>query len=249
MADDWLQIFDDFSTKVVSRTDKSKGAYVPTKEQKAVILGAGFAPTEGPTNRVVTFGILGSESGIIEVSYYSSLREGSGRTPETRMGRGIVGWIDIGDHLTIGRIGTQLFLSKEKSNAAKPFAGELGRQLAKSVDPSRVIAKAKLRKGPPPRQKRTINDFIRDPYVVAAALLRAKNLCEMPNCTSLLFNRDDDKPYLEVHHITPLGEGGDDELNNTSALCPRCHRELHYGKLRSQKRATLSDEIDRKMKS
>ena len=86
MADDWLKLFDDFSTKVVSRTDKGKSAYVVNAAQKAIILAAGFSPTDGPSDRVLIFGVLGTANGLLSVSYYNSIREGAGRTPETRMG-------------------------------------------------------------------------------------------------------------------------------------------------------------------
>ncbi len=247
MSDDWLKLFDDFATKVVSKTDKAKSAYVVDAAQKEVLLAAGIAATEGPSDRVLQIGILGTESGQLSISYYNSLREGAGRTPETRMGKGIVAWIEIGDRLTIGRIGNELFFAKEKRDAVEPMPDELGRQLAKSVDSAKIIAKAKLRTGPPPKRTRQINDFVRDPYIVAAALARAKDQCEMPNCKSLLFQRDDDRSYLEVHHILPLGEGGDDTLINAAALCPSCHRELHFGKLRLKKRAQLKSAIDKKL--
>ena len=39
----------------------------------------------------------------------------------------------------------------------------------------------------------------------------------------------DDTPFLEVHHIQPLAEGGKDTVKNTVALCPNCHREAHFG--------------------
>lgn len=247
MSDDWLKLFDDFATKVVSKTDKAKSAYVVDAAQKDVLLAAGIAPTEGPSDRVLQIGILGTESGQLSISYYNSLREGAGRTPETRMGKGIVAWIEIGDRLTIGRIGNELFFAKQKRDAVEPMPDELGRQLAKSVDSAKIIAKAKLRTGPPPKRTRQINDFVRDPYIVAAALARAKDQCEMPNCKSLLFQRDDDRSYLEVHHILPLGEGGDDTLINAAALCPSCHRELHFGKLRLKKRAQLKSAIDKKL--
>jgi predicted restriction endonuclease len=162
------------------------------------------------------------------------------------MGKGIVAWVEIGDLLTIGRIGNALFFAKEKRNAAEPMADELGRQLARSVDPAKIIAKAKLRAGPPPKRMRQIIDFVRDPYIVAAALARADDQCEVSNCKSQLFQRDDDRSYLEVHHIVPLGEGGDDTLINAAALCPSCHRELHFGKLRLEKRAELKSVIDKK---
>ena len=247
MANDWLSLFDEFSTKVVSKTDKDKGAYVVNAEQKSVIEAAGFLPTNGPSDRILQFGILGTESGQLGVSYYNSLREGAGRTPETRMGREVVAWVEIGDLLTIGRIGKQLFFSKEKRSAPEPMPDELGRQLAKSVDLEKLIAKAKRRAGPPPKRQRTINDFVRDPFVVAAALARGEGRCEMPKCASQLFDRDDDRPYLEVHHITPLGEGGDDTLLNAAALCPACHRELHFGKRRMEKRKLLRGAISQKM--
>lgn len=246
MADDWLIIFDDFATKVVSKTDKRKSAYVVDKPQQAVLLAAGISPTKGPSERTLKIGILGSENGQLSVSYYNSLREGAGRTPETRMGKEIVAWVEIGDLLTIGRIGHEAFFAKEKHNAAEPLADELGRQLAKSVDPAKLIAKAKLRTGPPPKRTRQISDFVRDPYIIAAALARAQDQCEIPNCTSQLFQRDDNRSYLEVHHIVPLGEGGDDSLINAAALCPSCHRELHFGKLRLKKRAELKSVIDNK---
>jgi HNH endonuclease len=246
MSDDWLKIFDDFATKVVSKTDKAKSAYVVDVPQQAILFAAGIAPTKGPSDRILQIGILGTENGQLSVSYYNSLREGAGRTPETRMGKGIVAWVEIGDLLTIGRIGNALFFAKEKRNAAEPMADELGRQLARSVDPAKIIAKAKLRAGPPPKRMRQISDFVRDPYIVAAALARADDQCEVSNCKSQLFQRDDDRSYLEVHHIVPLGEGGDDTLINAAALCPSCHRELHFGKLRLEKRAELKSVIDKK---
>jgi hypothetical protein len=246
MADDWFKIFDEYSTKTVSKTDKEKGAYVVNSQQKSVIYRAGILPTDSQTDRLLNFGVLGDENSQLSVSYYNSLRIGAGRTPETRMGREIVAWVQIGDLLTIGRIGNQLFFVKETGLTSEPAAENLGRQLAKLVDPAKIMARAKQRVGPPPKRARMINDFVRDFYIVAAALLRADGSCEMPNCTSALFERDDDRPYLEVHHVMPLGEGGDDTLINAAALCPSCHRELHYGKRRLQKRETLRKAIEAK---
>lgn len=84
---------------------------------------------------------------------------------------------------------------------------------------------------------------MRDVYVVAAAILRYGGKCEMPGCTRNLFLKDDDSPYLEVHHVTPLAEDGDDTLVNAAALCPHCHRALHFGKDRMAKRGVLAKHI------
>jgi len=35
------------------------------------------------------------------------------------------------------------------------------------------------------------------------------------------------EPYLEVHHIIWLSKGGDDDIDNTVALCPNCHKKMH----------------------
>lgn len=32
---------------------------------------------------------------------------------------------------------------------------------------------------------------------------------------------------LEIHHVLPLSEGGDNDLYNLSLLCPNCHRAIH----------------------
>lgn len=72
--------------------------------------------------------------------------------------------------------------------------------------------------------------FQRNPFVVAEALFRANGYCE--KCKkSAPFLRDNDKtPYLEVHHIVTLSEGGEDTIENVIAVCPNCHRQAHYGK-------------------
>lgn len=34
---------------------------------------------------------------------------------------------------------------------------------------------------------------------------------------------------VQVHHITPLNEGGTDDIDNAIPLCPNCHDEVHGG--------------------
>ncbi len=70
--------------------------------------------------------------------------------------------------------------------------------------------------------------FKRNPDVIAEALLHANGVCQ--GCDQAApFLRADGRPYLEVHHREPLGEGGADTIENAIALCPNCHRERHYG--------------------
>ncbi len=70
--------------------------------------------------------------------------------------------------------------------------------------------------------------YERDPYVAAYALKEAKGICydcrkEGPfklNATGF--------PFLEVHHVRMLKDGGSDTVDNVIALCPNCHRARHY---------------------
>ena len=71
--------------------------------------------------------------------------------------------------------------------------------------------------------------FQRNPDVVAEVLDRANGACECC-CAPAPFNRaSDGTPYLEVHHVKFLANGGEDTVENAEALCPNCHRKKHHG--------------------
>ncbi|QUO46543.1 MULTISPECIES: HNH endonuclease [Halorubrum] len=44
------------------------------------------------------------------------------------------------------------------------------------------------------------------------------------------FEDIDGEPYLEVHHLHNRGDGGPDDPENVIAICPNCHRRVHYGR-------------------
>jgi hypothetical protein len=71
--------------------------------------------------------------------------------------------------------------------------------------------------------------FERSSLVVAIARTRANHRCEVPACQHSLFVCMDGRTYSEVHHIVPLGEGGEDTPANVACLCPAHHREAHVG--------------------
>ncbi|WP_240698763.1 MULTISPECIES: HNH endonuclease [Vibrio] len=64
---------------------------------------------------------------------------------------------------------------------------------------------------------------------MAEVLLRAKGTCERCKSPAPFTRKSHQTPYLEVHHIIRLADGGKDTIENTLALCPNCHRELHFG--------------------
>jgi 5-methylcytosine-specific restriction protein A len=56
---------------------------------------------------------------------------------------------------------------------------------------------------------------------------RAQGLCE--GCGNPApFVKVDGSPYLEVHHINKLSDGGPDDPQWVSAICPNCHRRSHF---------------------
>jgi 5-methylcytosine-specific restriction enzyme A len=71
--------------------------------------------------------------------------------------------------------------------------------------------------------------FIRNPDVVAEVLHRANGTCERCKNPAPFLRKKDKSPYLEVHHTIQLADGGEDTTENAVALCPNCHRQLHFG--------------------
>ena len=81
----------------------------------------------------------------------------------------------------------------------------------------------------PARRILIVVAFDRNPDVVAAVLTRAAGKCERCNLSAPFIRRKSRTPYLEVHHRKLLADDGEDTVDNAEALCPNCHRELHYG--------------------
>lgn len=73
----------------------------------------------------------------------------------------------------------------------------------------------------------TVTQYERDPAVKAWVLKHANGVCERCNLPAPFLGADG-LPYLEVHHVRKLAEKGSDTTNNVVAICPNCHRELHY---------------------
>lgn len=69
--------------------------------------------------------------------------------------------------------------------------------------------------------------YARSPEVKAWILQESKGICSLCLKTAP-FRMPNGEPFLEVHHIIPLSEGGEDTPDNCAALCPNCHRAVHY---------------------
>ena len=67
------------------------------------------------------------------------------------------------------------------------------------------------------------------PIVRANRLIKAGGKCERCGKQSPYYKEGRDIEYLQVHYISPIEEGGKDEVDNTIALCPNCKKEVEMG--------------------
>ena len=95
--------------------------------------------------------------------------------------------------------------------------------------------------GKPRSGTTTTTVFNRDPNIIAYAKQRAGFQCEVPGCEVPIFLKPDGEPYVEVHHIHMLAEGGADTIDNVACLCPNHHREIHFGIQRSELEGLLRE--------
>jgi len=98
--------------------------------------------------------------------------------------------------------------------------------------------------GKVPRISGTFKRYVRDPEVIAWVLEEAAGICEHCRIPAP-FKRMDGEPFLEVHHVRPLGEGGPDTPDNAAACCPNCHRRLHFDPAKDSLRLALIASVKR----
>ena len=117
------------------------------------------------------------------------------------------------------RIRTALARAEDREPTADP--AELVRRASKA----RSRRRASGDRAPPEGQRdvgrtlATVLQFKRDPDVIAWVLEAAggtREGCSQP----APFQRSGGEPFLEVHHVRPLGEGGPDKTDNAVGLCP-----------------------------
>ena len=94
------------------------------------------------------------------------------------------------------------------------------------------------------REARTILRA-RSQVVKAYVLKRAAGVCELTGAPAPFLTKDG-QPYLEVHHIRRLSDGGLDHPVNCAAISPTAHRELHHGMQGAELDTQLAEVIAQK---
>jgi 5-methylcytosine-specific restriction protein A len=99
----------------------------------------------------------------------------------------------------------------------------------------------------PPCTVVSASQYNRDPTVKAWVLKEANGNCE--GCwPPAPFVGVDGSPYLEIHHVHHLADGGSDTPENAVALCPNCHRAVHYASNVKELVASLYAKVPRLVK-
>jgi len=75
--------------------------------------------------------------------------------------------------------------------------------------------------------------YVRDRRVAVKRMELSGYKCEFDSSHRLFISRFSKKPYLEAHHLVPIGLQGElevtlDTVHNVFCLCPFCHRAVHH---------------------
>ena len=79
----------------------------------------------------------------------------------------------------------------------------------------------------PERREYIVETYVRNVTWAKKARDILGEHCLFQNCDNT-FLREDGSRYIEVHHIIPLCNGGEDGLWNLSVLCAHHHKMAHY---------------------
>lgn len=122
-------------------------------------------------------------------------------------------------------------ISKLPNKIPKSISIEELRSLAVSGSSKKVISKD--------IQSRL---YYRSEAVKLYALARAQGICECCGSPAPFINKKK-RPYLEVHHINRVADGGPDSPESVASICPTCHKQIHHG-LNGQQ---INDELREKV--
>lgn len=106
----------------------------------------------------------------------------------------------------------------------------------------RELALSQSSERPRNREQQIRNIWVTSRAIREYALKRAEGKCE--SCLmEAPFVTSSKRPYLEVHHIRRLSDGGPDDPLWVAAICPNCHREAHYSFNRNEFNQDLRQKI------
>lgn len=85
--------------------------------------------------------------------------------------------------------------------------------------------------------------YSRDPFIREYVRQLAKGICQL--CEEPAPFEKNGVPFLHVHHIEYLSNGGEDTIENSIAICPNCHARIHQLE-RSEDKDYLIKKVERR---
>ena len=191
----------------------------------------------------------------VKKDYYRALSKEFGRTEKSfefraqnishvlaLLGRewlpGLVPARNVGVNI-IGRIERIL----AEAEGSKPSGSAVFEAQIRGARKKKATQKPKGNKRPSARISEATS-YDRDPAVKAWVLEHASGTCECCGANAPFLNSDG-FPFLEVHHVWLLADDGPDCVENAVAVCPNCHRALHYSKERNALKDMLYEDVAR----
>jgi len=90
----------------------------------------------------------------------------------------------------------------------------------------------------------TVVRLARAQSVKTWVLKHSQGICEGCGQTAPFVSANG-RPFLEVHHVKHLIDGGTDRICNTVALCPNCHRRCHHSSDKKEFTAEFYKKVER----
>ncbi|WP_333873635.1 HNH endonuclease [Methylobacter sp.] len=124
------------------------------------------------------------------------------------------------------------FLNQHSQKYAgfKSVDGDFKQTVARAFELSDDQIQSKINNNatePPEKTQSNVTRYARRRDVVIQCRNLAKGICGKCKHPAPFRKRSNNEPFLEVHHMIPLSKNGIDAVENTIALCPNCHREIH----------------------
>lgn len=131
---------------------------------------------------------------------------------------------------------------KEQDNVIENSDNDFDNDLDYIIEVERTIKKYKLFEStisednkPAERVMEIGLSYRRSPEIAAEALRNSNYRCEIDCEHKTFISKSTEYNYVEAHHIIPISfqnqfDVGIDCEANIVALCPNCHRKIHFGK-------------------
>ena len=142
-----------------------------------------------------------------------------------------------GDYSNIGIGGktpqatVRRLLQELRDSGAISFHDRSGHYTLRSVDlldsEKRDASSIRIISEDPDKREYLIETYARSPRWAQEAKERWGLYCLFAGCVNS-FLKPDGLPYIEVHHIIPLHDGGEDGIWNLAVLCAHHHRMAHF---------------------